>query len=148
MLCQNACDVPLGTTATVSDFGPRVSLPRPQAARTSSSGSNPRILCVITLQPPEPLRISTEDGLLLVRRARRQVLEYDPHRAPVRGGDEADRPVRSDHQALPPEGIERHLQVRPELRVSPILPVRFGDQSRQLGEDVRMAREPADVPLP
>src|SRR5258705_1083992 len=63
--------------------------------------------------------------------------------AVVGGGHDADGPVRPDHQARRPEGLQRRVDVRTQLGRGPRRPVRFGHQPRQLAAYVGKLAEPA-----
>src|SRR6478735_9124855 len=100
MLCQKACDVPFGTTAMVSAAGSVLLRSARHAAANSSSTIAARFVRVISLEPPESLRVSAEHGVLLVRRPCRNVLDDGVQRPLVVGGDETYRPVRANHEAI------------------------------------------------
>src|SRR3954453_11565126 len=102
MLCQKACDVPFGITAIVSAAGSVLVRVRLHAAANSSSAIAARFVRVISVEPPESLRVSAEHGVLLVRRTGCNVLDDGVQRPPVVCGDETHRPVRTNHQAIRP----------------------------------------------
>ena len=64
------------------------------------------------------------------------------------GRDRADRPVRAKHQPFRAEALERRVDVAAAGRRRPALPVRLGDQTRQLGTDVRKRRQPIEIAPP
>lgn len=82
-------------------------------------------------QSPEPLGVAAENGLTSFRFLPTQVLLHDSDSPLIRGGHEADRPVRADHEAIRPERLKGDFEEWDDLFRLPMLPVTFGDQSRQ-----------------
>src|SRR3954470_21174755 len=114
MLCQKACDVPFGITAIVSAAGSVPVRVRLHAAANSSSAIAARLVRVISVEPPESLRVAAEHGVLLVCRTRGNVLDDGGQCPLVVCGNETHRPVRADHQAIRAERIERDVEIRAE----------------------------------
>ena len=55
-------------------------------------------------------------------------------------GEQAHRPVRAEHQPLGPERAKDYIQIGAKIFFLPVMPVRFGDHSRELAVHVWVRR--------
>src|SRR5215211_5285340 len=81
-------------------------------------------MCHRRLQIPEPHRVAAEHRVALVRGTRGKILGDHRGRALIVGGERAHRPIRSNHEPLRSKAIERHVEIRPDVGGSPLLPIR------------------------
>src|SRR4029077_8591114 len=82
--------------------------------------------------------ITAEDFVLMLRRVAIHVLFHDLLDLRVGRSQQANGPVRTEHQSLWSKGAEYRIQKWREICPRPPIPVRFGDQPRKLAVDVRL----------
>src|SRR5581483_4379897 len=97
---------------------------------------------------PEPLRVPAQNGLSCFAPTTIEVLFYDFYCASEGTRNQTHGPVRTDHKAVRAEGIEHNVEIRCDLRRSPMLPVRFRHQTGEFAEHVRKLRNSPDALSP
>ena len=104
---------------------------------------------VIQAAPVKPGAVGAEHGVQLG--GREPGLEevgcelVDPR---VGASQEADRPVRAEHQAVGTEHFQNRFQVGQKVRRPPVFRIRLGDEPRDFAVDVRVAGELGNLLLP
>src|SRR6266699_1913741 len=63
----------------------------------------------------------------------------------VAARQQAHRPIGAEHQALWPERVENHVQVRLEILSLPVMPIGFGHESREFAINIRTLRNVSHV---
>src|SRR5215469_18772294 len=92
--------------------------------------------CMSGPLPVEMSGIQSEDLFLLSRWQIARVIGDQFHYLAVAGSQQADRPIRPEHQAIHTKHLKHQIQVRREVLSGPIPPVCFRNQTRNLAIDV------------
>src|SRR6266849_3518539 len=80
-------------------------------------------------QTVEANGVAAEDSCFVGFGKSFHVVLDDPLHLGIGCGEEADRPIGAEHQALGTEGFEDDVEVGLEVFWLPVMPIRFGDQA-------------------
>ena len=88
------------------------------------------------LDPVKSRGIRTEEFGAVCRRELLGVIGHQSKDSLVAASQEADRPIRAEHQAVLAKRLKGDVQIWPEIRWLPTGPIRFGDHAGNLAENI------------